>query len=171
MENEIKNNSCWKNENESTGTVDKNIYCPICKGTTESVGYRAVKHFVIDPLKDKINEEEYYICLKEDCDVVYFTEAGNEIYKIQDMKTPIWFKKDAAPKYICYCNHVTEKQIIDAVLYEDAKNMKDIIGLTGAMKNANCEKNNPLGKCCSPVIQDTIRKGLKAKNDISHKIW
>jgi len=26
--------------------------------------------------------------------------------------------------------------------------MEDIINLTGAMKNAQCQKNNPLGKCC-----------------------
>lgn len=34
--------------------------------------------------------------------------------------------------------------------------MKDIIRLTGAMKNANCEVNNPKGKCCGPDIQSVI---------------
>lgn len=88
------------------------------------------------------------------------------IFGCQDIKTPIWYKKDADPKYICYCNKVTEQQIIDAVLLEDAINIKDVTRITGAMKNAKCEINNPLGKCCSSVIQDTINKALRLKDDI-----
>ena len=41
---------------------------------------------------------------------------------------------------ICYCNQVT-----------------------GAMKNGKCEAEKPLGKCCGPIIQETISKTLKTK--------
>lgn len=78
-----------------------------------------------------------------------------------DLNTPIWFKKDAEPKYICYCNKVTEQQIFDAVQNRGAKTLQDIMRLTGAMQNANCEINNPLGVCCGPVIRQTIDKALK----------
>ncbi|WFD12312.1 (2Fe-2S)-binding protein [Tepidibacter hydrothermalis] len=64
---------------------------------------------------------------------------------------------------MCYCNQVTEQQIIDAVLNENAKDMKDIIKITGAMKNGKCETKNPLGKCCGSVIQETIKKALNMK--------
>lgn len=106
---------------------------------------------------------QYHICLNADCDVVYFNTDKSFIIKKDSIKTPIWFKKDANPKYICYCNQVTEKQIIEAVLNEEAKNMKDIIRITGAMKNGQCETKNPLGKCCSPTIQETINKALNMK--------
>lgn len=46
------------------------------------------------------------------------------------------------------------------MLKHGAKNIKDIIRLTGAMKNGKCEINNPLGKCCSPYINQTINKAL-----------
>lgn len=59
---------------------------------------------------------------------------------------------------------MTEKQIIDAVIKNGAKDMKDIIRLTGAMKNTKCEINNPLGKCCGSVIQETINKALDMKD-------
>lgn len=117
----------------------------------------------MDSLIDKIHEDNYRICLNEDCDVVYYDLEKNVIFKKQDIKMPIWFKKDANPKYICYCNQVTEQQIVHAVLNEGAKDMKDIIRLTGAMKNGECEINNPLGKCCSPFIQKTINKVLDNK--------
>lgn len=92
------------------------------------------------------------------------------IFETKDIKTPIWYKKDADPKYICYCNHVTEQQIIDAVLLKDLKDIKAIMKITGAMKDAKCSTNNPLSKCCSPVIQDIINKALGIKDDISNNI-
>jgi len=54
--------------------------------------------------------------------------------KKEQIKVAIWFKEDANSKYICYCNQVTEENIVNAVKNEGARNMKDIIKLTGAMK-------------------------------------
>jgi bacterioferritin-associated ferredoxin len=101
--------------------------------------------------------------MNEDCNVIYFSPDLKVSYKSSQVRIPVWFKKDACPKYIYYCNHVTEEQIINAVLNDGAKNMKDIIRLTGAMKNCKCEINNPLGGCCSPFIQETINKALNMK--------
>lgn len=42
--------------------------------------------------------------------------------------------------------------------------MKDVIRITGAMKNGKCEIKNPLGKCCGSAIQETIKKALEIKN-------
>jgi bacterioferritin-associated ferredoxin len=118
---------------------------------------------VIDSLVSKVHDGKYRICLNEDCDVVYYDLQMNVIFKKQDIKLPIWYKKDANPKYICYCNQVTEEQIINAVLNDGAKNIKDIVRLTGAMKNGRCEINNPLGKCCSHSIQQVIDELLNNK--------
>lgn len=130
-----------------------------------AVGSVTVKHLVVDKLAGQIKDCTYYICLNEKCDVVYFIPESNVSYSKQQIKVPIWFKKDANPKFICYCNKVTEEQIIDAVVNRGAKDIKDIIKLTGAMKNGKCEYNNPLGKCCSPIIQDTINKALETRED------
>ena len=163
LENKNSKGSCWTSNEKSTGSVEKVTTCPICNRDTQEVKTITVKHFVIDSLVGKVHEDNYRICLNEDCDVVYFDLEKNVIFKNQDIKIPIWYKKDANPKYICYCNQVTEQQIINAVLDDGAKNIKDIIRLTGAMKNGKCEINNPIGKCCSPFIQDTINKILKQK--------
>lgn len=39
--------------------------------------------------------------------------------------------------------------------------MQEVLNITGAIKNANCQKNNPLGKCCYQVIQVAIDKGYQ----------
>ena len=146
--------------------MEKVTLCPICNGNTQQVKHITVKHFVKDDIINDLYEGDYHICLNKDCDVVYFNENKNIILKRQHIKIPIWYKKDANPKYICYCNKVTEEQIINAVLIDGAENLKDIVRLTGAMKNGKCETNNPLGKCCSPVIKETINKALKVKESI-----
>lgn len=158
------NKSCWKNDEKSTGSVEKNYVCPVCNGETQEVKGITVKHFVLDSLADEIEDSKYHICLNEDCDVVYFNLDQKLIFKKESIKMPIWFKKDANPKYICYCNKVMEQQIIEAVLHKDAKDMKDIITITGAMKNGECETKNPLGKCCGPVIQEIINRTLDNKD-------
>ncbi|NME64330.1 (2Fe-2S)-binding protein [Clostridium cadaveris] len=118
---------------------------------------------MLDCLVDKVKDENYYICSNEYCDIVYYNSNYSSVFTKKDMKIPIWYKKDASPKYICYCNKVTEEEIINAVINDDAKDIKDIVKLTGAMKNVNCEINNPFGKCCSPHIKATINKALKMK--------
>lgn len=136
----------------------------MCNGETQEVKSITVKYFVYDSYVDEIQNGKYHICLNENCDVIYFNSDKNLVFKKDSIKMPIWFKKDADPKYICYCNQVTEKQIIDAILNKDAKNMKDIIRITGAMKNGKCETKNPLGKCCGAIIQKSISKTLNNTN-------
>ena len=160
LENKDINVSCWKNNENSTGVVEKVYVCPVCNGEAQEVKSITVKHFVCHSYVDEIQNGKYHICLNENCDVIYFNLDKELVFKKDLIKMPIWFKKDANPKYICYCNQVTEEQIIDAILNKDAKDMKDIIRITGAMKNGECETKNPLGKCCGSLIQEIISKTL-----------
>ena len=163
MQNINAKANCWSSNGKAASSVEKVTLCPICNGNTQQVKYITVKHFVKDDIINDLYEGDYHICLNKDCDVVYFNENKNIILKRQHIKMPIWYKKDANPKYICYCNKVTEDQIINAVLVDGAEDIKDIIRLTGAMKNGKCETNNPIGKCCSSIIKETIDKALKIK--------
>ncbi len=52
--------------------------------------------------------------------------------------------KSHSVKYVCYCSKVTEKMIEDAVR-DGAESPEKVIAATGAMKNSNCEVNNPKG--------------------------
>ncbi len=141
--------------------------CPMCHEIGEMVKNITVKHLVLEKFVEEVsNEESYYLCMNENCNVVYYSLDNKSIFNKKKIKVPIWFKKDANPKYICYCNKVTEEQIINAVVNQGAKNIKDINRLTGAMENGNCILNNPLGKCCGPNILETIRKAISDNNNI-----
>lgn len=69
---------------------------------------------------------------------------------------------DNTGKYICYCNKVTEDDIANAILNKGAKNVEEVISITGAMKNSNCKVNNPKGICCYSDIVATFKRYFKA---------
>lgn len=70
-------------------------------------------------------------------------------------------KKDVViGEYVCYCNHVTENDIKDAIL-KGAKTVQEVIQATGAMKNSNCAVNNPKGTCCHSDIVYVFNKYKK----------
>ena len=137
--------------------------CPACGQVGLSVDKITVQHLIIHEHDSEVSCEHYLICMKEDCNVVYYSIDANEVYLKDQVSVPIWFKQDANPKYACYCSKVTEADVINAVLYHNARTVKDVNRITGAMKEANCQMNNPLGICCHNIIKEAITKGLKMK--------
>ncbi|SES83048.1 (2Fe-2S)-binding protein [Anaerobranca gottschalkii] len=63
-------------------------------------------------------------------------------------------------EYVCYCNKVTEKDIVNAI-DNGCNTVKEVIEMTGAMKNSNCAVNNPKGRCCYPDIVEVFNKYKK----------
>lgn len=117
-----------------------------------------VKNLLIDSIKDSLNGEAYYLCMNKACDIAYYDSSYNQIFKQSDLKVPLWYKEGAEPKYICYCNKITEKEIINAIVNEGAKTVKQLNDLTGAMRNCNCEMNHPTGKCCSTQMNEVLKR-------------
>lgn len=105
-------------------------------------------------------DNDYFLCMDEECDIAYYNAESNVRFDKWQLKTPIWFKKDADPKYACYCSKVTEEQVMAAVLRDGAVNMKKVLRITGAMSDSQCQKKNPLGKCCHRIIQAAMDKAL-----------
>ena len=161
MANEMSNKCCCGGT--STCKIEENNLCPICKTTGVKVKNITVKHLVLETLTKLVGDTDYYLCMNEECDITYYNQETSVRFSKQQVKVPIWFKKDANPKYACYCSKVTEEQVMNAVAKDGAENMKDVLKLTGAMKNPQCQKNNPLGKCCHQIIQDAMDKGLSMK--------
>lgn len=146
-----------------TSMVEENNFCPVCRREGELVKNITVKHMLLVDLTEQVGNDDYNLCMDENCPVTYFNRKLNIRFDKQQVKVPIWFKKDANPQYACYCSKVTEEEVINAVVKDGAENIKDVLKLTGAMKNAQCQNNNPLGKCCQRIIQNAINKGLSQR--------
>ena len=137
--------------------------CPFCDNAGISVAKITVEHLVVENHRKDVVEDQYKICMNEDCDVVYYSLDNGTTFLKDQVSVPIWFKKDANPKYACYCSKVTEEQVVEAVVKHGARTVNEVNAITGAMKNSNCKENNPLGICCHKIIQEAIDKGLGMK--------
>lgn len=65
-------------------------------------------------------------------------------------------------EYVCYCNKVTENDIVEAINEKGATSVDEVIRITGAMVTCNCKVNNPKGVCCYPDIVRVFDKHKKA---------
>jgi bacterioferritin-associated ferredoxin len=146
--------------NLKTDIKDNGSPCPVCNVPGSFVKNITVRHMICDNLLENIGDFDYYLCMNEDCKISYYNNDFRVKFEKSDVKVPIWFKKGANPKYACYCSKVTEEQVINAVINDNATNMKKVLETTGAMTNPNCQINNPSGKCCHHTIQGIIDKAL-----------
>ncbi|MBM7853916.1 bacterioferritin-associated ferredoxin [Desulfohalotomaculum tongense] len=158
---------CCREKKVSLGPEDSSTLCPVCRKPGVKVKNITVKHLVADEFIDQVGNADYYLCMNEGCEVVYYNLKLAVKFDKKQIRVPVWFKKDADPKYVCYCSRVTEEEVIAAVVKNGASTVEDIVNLTGAMKNARCQVNNPLGKCCHPAIRAAIEKGLAVNNQSS----
>lgn len=133
--------------------------CPRCGNPGQSVSKLTVEALVVG---EKTCAGRHWLCMTPSCPVAYYSQEGNIWLKVQ-VRTPIAFKEGAYPKFVCYCNRVTEQDIINAVLSNKAVTLAEAIKITGAMKNGNCKINNPSGVCCSSAFKEAFDKAVNIK--------
>lgn len=162
----IKSNKCCcEKTDKSACEKENNTVCMVCGKQGTLVKNITVKHMILDELIEQVDENDYYLCMSEECDIAYYNTEKKLMFNKQQIKVPIWFKNDANPKFTCYCSEVTEEKVLNAVIEEGATNMKDVLKITGAMSKPQCQKKNPLGICCHQIIQNAIEKGLSLKGE------
>lgn len=133
--------------------------CPNCKRE----GLKVEKIVVINHSKETawpIEDAEWFLCEQPGCSVVYFRGDGKRISKKQNVKTRFAFKETTAPRPLCYCKIVTEKDVIEAI-ENGAKTLAEVKKATGIGGGGYCELTNPGGACCSRNYVPFIERQLK----------
>lgn len=116
---------------------------------------------VRDDLADRVDKNAAYVlCLDRTCDVVYYDQNSAFQFYQKDINVPVWFKMNADPKYACYCNQITEDQVIKVVSENNMTDMPEIMKFLRGTIKSQCEIKNPAGKCCTQAFHEAIQKGL-----------
>lgn len=136
--------------------------CPVCGTKGKIVSNFTVKHVLKKDMRDQIRDEDYHLCMDENCDVTYYNNDIDKTFVKSDLIKDIWFKKDADPKMACYCNRITEEDVIKTVVETNLSTMQDIIIHVKGKIQSNCKMLNPEGHCCT----DAFNKMIKKANDI-----
>jgi len=136
--------------------------CPKCSERGLLVRNLTVRSLIIPESKKRVMDIAYYLCMSSDCEVSYYSKAPNEVFTTKEVKVPIWYKKNAYPKYACYCNKITDEEAINAVKETGLSEMSEIIEFLRGKVKCACVAKNPSGQCCTPLFPEAITIGLRA---------
>ncbi|MCE7743589.1 MAG: (2Fe-2S)-binding protein [Candidatus Heimdallarchaeota archaeon] len=137
--------------------------CPRCIKRGQLVRNLTVRSLLITEAKKRVEDIAYYLCMSSDCEVSYYSRSPNEVFTTKEVKVPIWYKKDASPKYACYCNEITEEEAFNAAKETGFTEMSGIIEFLREKVKCVCVAKNPSGLCCTPLFPEAIASGLRAK--------
>lgn len=119
--------------------------CPICGEKGQKVPSITVYSLLNTEAAISLKEDvQYNLCLSSFCNTVYYGDDGS-VFTKEHVRVPVWFKEET-PRIICYCNNVTDKEILDhLVSYQCCHNLKEIREHTGANAGHECLTKNPAG--------------------------
>ncbi|OGI11184.1 MAG: hypothetical protein A2Y40_04885 [Candidatus Margulisbacteria bacterium GWF2_35_9] len=130
--------------------------CPECSTVGIEVGKETINKLIKKRFKKFMEKkQDYFACMKHDCNVVYF--CSDDRFEVDEIAIPVWFKDDSNHVPICYCYDIRRGDIKKAV---DAgcKTIEDVRKFTKKKKAGKCKKMNPLGESCKDVFMDVIKE-------------
>lgn len=130
------------------------ITCPKCKAP----GMEVPSITVASLCDSTINlDETHYLCLRPNCDVVYFDENG-KTYEKDKVNVPVWFKSKYDEYMVCYCREIYLKDVVRAVFeLGGCENKKEILTHLGKGESKGmCIVKNPTGKPCDELFVNAI---------------
>ena len=110
-----------------------------------------------------LGEERFFHCSAPGCEVIYFTESGSRQLTRDDVKTRVTFKESTSPRPLCYCQQVTEEDVV-AAIEGGAGTFEEVRKATGSGGGGHCSITNPAGKCCSRNYRPFIESELAKSN-------
>lgn len=143
--------------------------CPVCG----SKGILVPSITVQNLLKEgKINlSDTFKLCTTPSCNVSYF--SCNELFfDLDEIKVPIWFKKEKQKYVVCYCRNIELQHITKAVRdLNGEKNLDVLLKHLNKLDHtaSNCLHNNPTGVSCEKLMKNAIEYAYKQFTDQSNQ--
>ncbi|MDA3939187.1 MAG: hypothetical protein PF693_07750 [Spirochaetia bacterium] len=150
--------NCTCDDNEEKITIS----CPECGTKGNKIPEKAVKANLKKELFKDIEGKDIYLCPDENCSTSYYSVEDSLKFNLSDLKKPLWYKKGADPVIACYCNNITEEQVVNAVKKHDLITWQDIVLHYHEKTLCICRKLNPSGECCTEFFYSVINKTLKS---------
>ena len=134
--------------------------CPECGTQGNQIPEKAVKANLKKEAALNIPGNEIFLCPDKECGVSYYSRDYSLKFNLSDLKRPLWYKKNSDPVIACYCNNITEKQVVDAVEKHDLISWQEIVLHYQEKTLCLCKKINPAGECCTDFFYSIINKTL-----------
>jgi len=135
-------------------------HCPKTGTHGKKVDGATVKSMLSVSLR-AVQDVQYYFCRDADCSVVYFSEYGQQLFHVNDIREQVYQKNPDNPDVpICYCFRHTPKDIKREL---EVNGGADIIADIEAGIQAGqcaCDWRNPQGGCCLGNVRQFIKQAV-----------
>jgi hypothetical protein len=121
--------------------------CPRSGSAGRAVRLQTVKALLTEPALARLEPGEYRFCADARCDVVYFNAVGSR-FDTADLRVPVWQKRPAGSRMVCYCFGESEPAIRTEIELSGRSLAVDRIRQHIAAGRCACELRNPRGTCC-----------------------
>jgi hypothetical protein len=130
--------------------------CPLCREQGKPVEGQTVKANISVSLRKVGERADYYFCRTKSCPVVYFDDAGEQTFDVDQIRVPVYQKQPNTPDVkMCYCFRYTVGEIKTATEGHQQEIIEDINAGIKAGQCA-CDLRNPQGSCCLGNIRRLI---------------
>ena len=131
--------------------------CPECGKAGKAVQGQTVKALLSVRLRD-VQNVQYLFCRTQTCPVVYFSEDGQQIFTVEQVREQVYQKEpEAEDVFICYCFRHTVGDLRTALPRERIAIVDDINKGIDAGQCA-CDLRNPQGSCCLGNVRTMIKR-------------
>lgn len=134
--------------------------CPECGSTGNKVPEKAVKANLKKEYNSSVKNIDMFLCPDRECKTSYYSDDNTLKFNVSDLKKPLWYKINSDPVIACYCNNITEGQVIEAVTNFNLSSWQDIVLHYQEKTLCVCRKLNPSGVCCTEFFYSVINKTL-----------
>jgi hypothetical protein len=107
---------------------------------------------------DRVGEGEYRFCPDPECNVVYFTEDGNQNFTIEDLRVHVGLKERTDPIPLCYCFGFNESDVREEIERTGRTSIPQRIAELLKQKMCACPARNPSGACCLGEVTKTLKR-------------
>ncbi len=141
--------------------------CPTCKAPGKLVPAITVASLSTQSVD---LDEEYYLCLRPNCDTIYFTKNGQYITK-EEVKVPVWFKSKYDEYIVCYCRNIYLKDIVNAVIaLKGINDKRQVLEFLEKKETPGmCIIKNPTGVPCDELFDNALTYALNIYNKIKEQ--
>jgi len=150
----------------------KKYNCPNCNKKGIKVGNITLESLLKPDYKEFIGILSYRFCETSNCDVVYYSEVGDQVFYKDNLHVRVGIKEESIPRPVCYCfNHNIEGIELEIQNKGLSSASEDI---TERLQDGCwCDTRNPEGRCCLGRVRKLEKELLKqynAENSTTEKI-
>lgn len=143
-------------------------FCPSCSTKAHPVSPLVLPNILKAEPAETYCGKAPNLCLNPVCDVVYFDLDTNQVFDNRDCETGVWFKEHAQNSYICYCQKITEKEIIEAVVETGLDDLGSVMLYLREDVGEDCAELQPAAVPCNRYFQEAIEKAQIVREALLH---